>query len=338
MAQSRPTITDVAKQAGVSTASVSYYLNGKTDKLGVKTQQRIARVIRDTGYVPNAQAQTLNGKDTHVIAVFILDNTNIWAGKVLNGIEQVAHANGYQTVVCTTNFSVETESMYVEKMLSLGADGFIIQPTSNFRAIKERIERAGRPVIFYDCDLYSLDTPWIKTNLYDGVYTAITACIEAGYEEFLTLAADTTRMRTRMERFRGFADALAAHGLTYRELAVQHDTPSVSALADHFKFKLNPARRTLIFVQNQWALARVFRALQPMAHLMPHQIGLIGLNGDEWTGLTTPSISTIIEPIDEEGRRACEMLLSLLGGQAPEAPQQVLDCTINWQASTSVPT
>ncbi|MEE0330074.1 MAG: LacI family DNA-binding transcriptional regulator, partial [Collinsella sp.] len=109
MAKQRVTIADVAREAGTSTASVSYYLNDKREKLSEKTQNKIARVIKELGYVPNAQAQTLTGKQTHVIAIIILDNTNKWAGLVLNGMEQVMLPAGYQTVVCTSNFNPETE-------------------------------------------------------------------------------------------------------------------------------------------------------------------------------------------------------------------------------------
>lgn len=141
VAKQRVTIADVAREAGTSTASVSYYLNDKREKLSEKTQNKIARVIKELGYVPNAQAQTLTGKQTHVIAIIILDNTNKWAGLVLNGMEQVMLPAGYQTVVCTSNFNPETELMYVDKMLSLGVDGFIIQPTANFKAVHDRIRR-----------------------------------------------------------------------------------------------------------------------------------------------------------------------------------------------------
>ena len=149
VAKQRVTIADVAREAGTSTASVSYYLNDKREKLSEKTQNKIARVIKELGYVPNAQAQTLTGKQTHVIAIIILDNTNKWAGLVLNGMEQVMLPAGYQTVVCTSNFNPETELMYVDKMLSLGVDGFIIQPTANFKAVHDRIRRAGKPVVFF---------------------------------------------------------------------------------------------------------------------------------------------------------------------------------------------
>ena len=336
VAKQRVTIADVAREAGTSTASVSYYLNDKRDKLSDKTQAKIAHVIKELGYIPNAQAQTLTGKHTHVIAIIILDNTNKWAGLVLNGMEQVMLPAGYQTVVCTSNFNPETELMYVDKMLSLGVDGFIIQPTANFKAVHDRIKRAGKPVVFFDAAIYSPGTSWIKTNLYDGVYNATQALLDAGYEDFFSIAANMTEMRTRMERFQGYAEALAASGQIYKAISIDHNKPSVNEFTEYFKYKLNPARRTLIFVQNQWALPRVYKALQPMAHLLPQQIGLLGLNCEDWTNLTTPTVSTIIEPVDQEGREAAEMLLALLDGSSEPGEQRILECKLNWLDSTSI--
>ena len=336
VAKQRVTIADVAREAGTSTASVSYYLNDKRDKLSDKTQAKIAHVIKELGYIPNAQAQTLTGKHTHVIAIIILDNTNKWAGLVLNGMEQVMLPAGYQTVVCTSNFDPDTELMYVDKMLSLGVDGFIIQPTANFKAVHDRIRRAGKPVVFFDAAIYSPGTSWIKTNLYDGVYNATQALLDAGYEDFFSIAANMTEMRTRMERFQGYAEALAANGQLYKAIPIDHNKPSINELTEYFKYKFNPAKRTLIFVQNQWALPRVYKALQPMAHLLPQQIGLLGLNCEDWTNLTTPTVSTIIEPVDQEGREAAEMLLALLDGSSEPGEQRILECKLNWLDSTSI--
>ena len=262
----RVTIVDVAKLAGTSTASVSYFLNGKLEKLGKPTQDRIAAAIRETGYVPNAQAQALSGKPTHVLGQIILDNTNLWAGQIQSGVESAAREAGYQIVVCGTNFDRETEQSCVEKLLSLGVDGFIIQPTSNFRAVHERIKRAGRPVVFFDCDTFDLSTSWIKANLYDGVYSAIQQCIEMGYERFITVAAPPSptngQFRTRFERASAVSDALSANGLAMEQVDIDRVGPSVADLRERFKYAISPAHRTLIFVQNQWALGRVFQALE----------------------------------------------------------------------------
>lgn len=334
----RVTIVDVAKLAGTSTASVSYYLNGKLEKLGEPTQKRIAAAIRETGYVPNAQAQALSGKPTHVIGLVMLDNTNLWAGQIQSGVESVARDAGFQTVVCGTNFSRNNEQACVEKLLSLGVDGFIIQPTSNFKAIHDRIRRAGRPVVFFDCDTFDHATTWVKANLYDGVYSAIQTCVERGYDRFICVATPATsgkdQLRTRLERMGAFTDALSARNLDFEEIEINHASPSVEELYERFKYMISPAHKTLVFVQNQWALARVYQALEASRHLMPQRIGLLGLNCSDWTALTTPSISTIIEPVRQEGRVACQLLLEQLENEGARPRQEILSCRTRWLDST----
>lgn len=67
---------------------------------------------------------------------------------------------------------------------------------------------------------------------------------------------------------------------------------------------------------------------------MPDRIGLLGLNCTEWTALTTPTISTIIEPVRQEGRLACQMLLELLDNEDARPRQEILSCRTRWMAST----
>lgn len=343
MTRTAVTITDIARLAKTSTATVSYYLNGRFEHMSEKTRHKIKQAIIQTGYVPNAQSRMLSAKDarTGVIAVLILDNTNAWSGKLISGIESVAFKHAYQTILCNSNFRPEVESMYVEKMLSLGVDGFIIQPTSQFMTIRKRIEAAGKKVVFYDTDLYDFNTCWIKTNLYEGVYSAISHCIEQGYDSFVLLAASdsdsdgfASNTRTRAERLQGFVNALNTHDLHYTGIAVTHTTPDVAQLQEQLKNVIVPSKKTLIFTPHQWMLSRSFRALAPVAHLIPERIGLLGLNNAEWCQLTTPSISTIVEPIYQEGALACEMLFELMYNADAQPKQKVLPCSFLWQAST----
>ena len=117
MAAGRVTITDIAKLANTSTATVSHYLNDKFDKMSPATRESIRRAIEQTGYVPGVQARSLAGKPTGIIAVLILNNTNIWAGQICSGIEGVATAAGYQTVIC--NSPPEKEFMNIKVFVNL---------------------------------------------------------------------------------------------------------------------------------------------------------------------------------------------------------------------------
>ena len=334
----RVTINEVADLAETSIATVSNYLNDKHGKMSARTRENIRRVIEETGYVPGVQARCLAGKPTKLIAVLILDNTNLWAGQVARGIEAVATAAGYQTVLCNSNFDPEREHDYLEKMLSLGVDGFIVQPTTNFREVQERITKAGRPIVFYDCNPFTLATSWVKSNLYEGIYTAISKCVERGYEEFViagsTPAASYARTHTRAERQQAFLDALMAKGIPWQELQMEQNSPSDAGLAEWFRLKLHPARRTLVFVPNQWALERVYRALMEQPQLIPEKVGLLGLNNANWARLTTPSISTIVEPVEEVGRKACSLLLEKLDDATAAPHQELLPCEVQWRETT----
>lgn len=187
VAKQRVTIADVAREAGTSTASVSYYLNDKREKLSEKTQNKIARVIKELGYVPNAQAQTLTGKQTHVIAIIILDNTNKWAGLVLNGMEQVMLPAGYQTVVCTSNFNPETSSCTSTRCSRWASMALSSSPRQTSKPCMTALDAPASRSSFFDAAIYSPGTSWIKTNLYDGVYNATQALLDAGYEDFFPL-------------------------------------------------------------------------------------------------------------------------------------------------------
>lgn len=334
MTQKRMTIADIAKLANTSTATVSHFLNGKFEKMSEQTRQNIERIVRETGYSPNAHAQGLVSKSTGVIAILIEDNTNTWAGQLVSGVERVAHEGGYLTVVCDTHFDPKVERSYVEKMLSLGVDGFVIQPTNHYRSLNERLTNAGKPVVFYDFSLVDLNSTWVKTDLYGGVYDAISTCVDRGYDSCVALVADVNGARTRSERLRGLSDALAERGMSAEMVLIDHESPSVSELRHRFEYRIDPSRRTLIFCPHQWALARVLRALDTLRHLMPDHIGLLGLNNTEWTELTDPSVSTIVEPVEREGELACSMLIERLRDPECAMRQQMLSCETRWLSST----
>ncbi len=333
MTKKPTTISEIAVLAGVSTTTVSYYLNGRFNKMSTETRAKIQSAIASTGYVPSAQARVLNKKRTNVLSVLMLTSTNNWAANFITGMESVAEKNGYQTIVCNTNFNSDTEAMYVEKMLSLGVDGFIIQPTNQFKAIAERIGRVGTPVVFFDCNLFNFNNSWIKTDLYDGVYSAIKTCIDKGYTNFVTILADPHE-RTRVERHAGFQDALTSHHYEYQTIYVEREKLDTKELSEILINHIKPDEKTLFFVQNQWALANVFEALDPVSHLIPHQVGLLGINSTEWTNLTKPKVSTIVEPTLEEGVLACSCLIDLMEHEDQKHVQKILKCETNWLETT----
>ena len=104
------TIRDIAERAGTSKTTVSFFLNGKTDKMSEETQARIAQVIKETNYRPSIAARSLNAKETRLIGVIIGDITNTFANQIVKGIDDFARDNRYQLIVGNSNYNFEKDT------------------------------------------------------------------------------------------------------------------------------------------------------------------------------------------------------------------------------------
>ena len=131
----RITIKDIAEMAGTSKTTVSFYLNGKTERMSEGTQQRIRQAIEKTGYEPNPLARGMNAKSSKLIGVIIGDVTNEFSNRIVKGIGSVVDEAGYRLLCCSSNYSSESERAYIDRLLALGVDGFIVQPTSQFKTV-----------------------------------------------------------------------------------------------------------------------------------------------------------------------------------------------------------
>lgn len=324
------TIKEVAHLANTSKTTVSFYLNGKTGKMSEETRQRIEKVIKETNYKPSIVARSLNSK---LLGILIGDITNTFSNQIVKGIEEVASKSGYQLILGTSNYNHAREENYIERMLSLGVDGFIVQPTAQFRKISKKVEKTGKSMVFFDSSLYDYKTKWVKTNNYDATYEATIDCIKKGYKKFILITADPSLLSTRIERVSGYIDALAAYDLVCEKLIVEDDKTDPKKITDFLADHVNVKEKELIFVPNCWALPMVFIALKDYYNLMPN-LGLVGFDNTEWTNFASPSITTIVQPAFQEGKRAATILIDQIECRNEENGQQVLDCSINWNEST----
>lgn len=333
----RITIKDIAQIAHTSKTTVSFYLNGHTERMSEDTQARIAQAIERTGYEPNPLARSMNGKNTHLIGVVIGDVTNTFSNRIVKGIGAAAREEGYRLLICESNYQTEDEASYIDRLLSLGIDGFIVQPTAQFRDIAGQISAAGKKLVFFDSKFYNYASNWVKTTNYESTYEAITTCIQKGYRQFLLVGAATQMLSSRIERSLGFTDALERHHLTYHSYELPEHDLDTQDLAQFFDQHLEGANEqspTLIFVPNCWALPDVYVALKKYYPRMPKSVGLVGFDNFDWSHVASPSVTTIEQPAFLEGKTACEALLKLTSSEEVDCIHEVLPCNICWRETT----
>ena len=326
------TINDIAKLANTSKTTVSFYLNGKTDKMSEDTKEKIEKVIIETGYRPSVAARSLKSKTTRLIGVVIGDITNTFSNQLVKGIEECAKKNTYQLIVGNSNYSFETEEMYVKRMLDMGVEGFIVQPSSKFYSLIPLIKSRGKDVVFIDSQTSIDNEKWVKTNNYEMALNLGEEISKTGYNKCLLITADPHILSSRLERVLGFEDGLNMDQVELNRIVVSENvsTEDIQEILNH---TLHYGDKTFIFVANCFLLPKVYVGLKKFKQLIPESIGLAGFDNTEWTTLASPTVTTIVQPAYEEGVQAMKILIDSIEKTYKELPNQILKSVIHWNES-----
>ena len=325
------TINEIAEKAGVSKTTVSFYLNGKANKMSEETQQRIQQIIDETGYEPRA----MKAKSSGLIGVILKDAADPYCARALKGMGEAAGETEYQILIGSSGYTFKNEREHVERMLKAGAEGFIIQATYRFGMLAGELEKKRKPIIYLEAKPYDFKGRYVKGNNYDCVYQVITECIKKGYGDFLMISDGESSMGTAFENTAGYRDALQDAGLEGRTLYVQSGARSAQ-IFEALKDELDLSLHTLIYVAAPELLKAVFQALRSLPdyeRLFPEHLGLIGFDPEGWTRMTSPPVSAIIPPAQEEGKRAMTELLELLDGKKKDT-EVVFKNIVKWRGTT----
>lgn len=323
------TIADIAREAGVSKTTVSFFLNGKVNKMSQETQARIAEVVERLQYRPSLAARMLGADRSHLIGVVIGDITNGFSNQLVKGIDEVCRQHGYQMIVGSSDYHGEEEQQHIGRLLDMNVDGLIVQPTVQFSG--EEV-LGGPPVVFVDSRPEG-DWPWVRTNNYEASGQAIRECVARGYDSCLMFTAAPEHMIPRIERMNGCLDALRETDLHCRVKVIGADTPDEDILRV-VRAQLKPDKRLLVFVTSCWLLGKVFLALSSLRDEIPQHIGLLGFDSTEWCNLSVPTVSTIVQPTFEAGVAAAQALLTRIEGGEDTEEERILPCEICWRQST----
>ena len=329
------TINEIAERAGVSKTTVSFYLNGKTNKMSEETKQRIQHIINETGYEPSAAARAMKAKSSGLIGVILGDSSDAYCARALKGIEDAASTQGYQIMMGNSGLAFQQEKDYVERMLKLGAEGFIIQSTYRFGMLAGDLEKKKKPIVYLDAKPYDFKGRYVKSNNYDCVYQVITECIKKGYEDFLMISDGEAAISVGFENTQGYKDALQD---ACRDGGTQYLQDGVKSAQVYgmLKEKVDLSRKTLIYVASPGQLQVVYQAIRNYPDYMglfPDTLGLVGFDVEGWTRMTTPAISAIITPAYQEGVRAMEELVDVLDGKKREG-DVVFKNIVKWRETT----
>lgn len=326
------TIKDIAKFANTSKTTVSFYLNGRFKSMSDETRARIEKVIAEYNYTPSALARSLSIQKTNLVGVLVGDITNGFSNQLVKGIEEKMQEHGYQIVIGSSNYDTEKEEKFIQRMIQIGVDGFIIQPTIGFDSLVDIITKQNKSLVFIDSNSSNDDVVSVKTDNYTSVYNTIEKIIEGDqYENFTLIGGDPKDLSTRLERTNGFIDCIKKYNKNYQNIIVSNNA-KLEEVEKKIIDSLDLSKKTMIFVPNCWLLPTLHLALKKYRHLIPETIGILGFDNTEWSEFVSPSITTIVQPAFEEGKVVAQKVIDLIENRKV-LKKEILVCDVNWQKS-----
>lgn len=294
-------MTDVAKRANVSIATVSRVLNNKED-VNEDTRKRILEIIEEMNYKPNQVARTLYKKNSNLIAVIVPDLINPYYPEIIQAIETTFKNQGYHILLYNTSNDIEKENWHIETISSMMIDGVIlISPTMN----TEKYDELRVPIISID-GIANKSIQYIASNYYKGAQIAVQKLIENNCKNILHIAGPQN-LSSAVMRFKGFNEEVIKYDVSYDNLISKIIYNENKKIIKDYLIK----NRNIdgIFASNDSIAFTVVKVLNELNISIPKDIKLIGFDNNYMSEMITPALSTISQPIYDIGVKAANVLI-----------------------------
>ena len=301
-----PTIHDVAATAGVSSATVSRFLNGGR----VRQADAIQQAIDELGFRPSALARSLKSGSTRAIGVVVPDITNPFFAAVVKGIESVTRNDEYDLYLCNTDESVEREHRVVASLVDKRVDGLLMAPATEHAEPPSYLLATGVPTVFIDRHLADGGFDSVLVDNEGGAAQAVAHLTSLGHERIAMISGplETTPGRGRYE---GFVEAMRVAGLETRpEHAVISDFRTTGGYQSMMRLLAVRPQPTAVFVANNLMAMGALRAIHDLGLRIPDAISFISFDGLDLNELLDPPLTFIDRPMEEQGVLAMRLLLS----------------------------
>lgn len=303
------TIEDVAREAGVSVATVSRVINS----IGVvrkETVERVKDAIQKLSYTPNLAARNLRRNESRVILMLAPNFTNPYYSQILSGICDMSRRLGYITLVCNTYDTLTLrQDDIVELIEANNADGTIIL-ACNYDDEWLGHYSGSHPIVL--CSEYADHTKLahISVDNFTAAYESVQYLIGLGHRNIGFVGSENKFMSTR-ERYKGYRRALADAGLQFRDAntdegSIDYTFQSGRLAAE--RLLMRPNRPTAIFCVSDVLALGVIAQAGEMGIDVPSQLSVTGFDDVDYTTMFHPNLTTVSVPCYELGSKAMQLL------------------------------
>jgi len=310
------TIKDIAKALGLSTSTVSRALRDSYE-ISPETKEKVLQYARETNYRPNPIALSLKEKRSSSIGVLVSKIANSFFSQVINGIESVAQERGYNVVIAQSKESYEREVSALNYLASRSVDGIILSvsaETYDFSAISNLYNK-GMAMVGFDRIAETLQMHKVIVNNKRGAYDATSQLIKNGFKNIACIAS-SSYLSISKERIQGYIDALQENNIKVNDELIAYCAHG-GMLYDEVevamkKLMSSTKKPDAIIACSDKITTNAMRYCKKEKIAIPEKLGLIGFSNLDLTELLSPSLSVVRQPAGDMGKKAAELLLSMI--------------------------
>ncbi len=305
------TIADVAKYAGVSTATAGRVVGGYGN-VSERSREKVLKAVKELNYRPNMMAQSLRRNTTNTIAVILGDIKNNYCNRLIYAIEKEAQKHGCNVIICNTHEDPLREYRHLQEMYSRHVDGVILMSAVKDISFVEEsykdLYAGDMPIVFVDRTIRGLDSYVVQSNNREISHDAVNYLIGLGHKKIGVLATDD--YSTVRERIEGYRQALEEHGIPYLPNLIRYSQQDEET--QDYKQALENIREkkvTAIYVLNNNLCMDVLKELKKQQLSIPEDLSLLVWDDEEINDYL--DITTIAQPVEQIGKNAVRNLLKL---------------------------
>jgi DNA-binding LacI/PurR family transcriptional regulator len=309
------TIRDVAKAAGVSTATVSNVLN-KTGKVGRRTHHNVLSAVKRLGYFPNAHARHLASRDSRTLGIIVSDIVNPFFPEVIKGFETRARQLGYDAILSDTNYDPRRTQEAAERMMEHNVRGVAIMTSEISLRLIHELARRRIAVTFLDLAPVRGHVSKLRIDYFSGMKQIVEYLYKCGHRR-IAFVAGRPKLKSNVARLQAYEKCMLDLGLKPGPV-MPGDLRFEGGLAAGLAIaKLSP-RPTAVMAVNDLTAVGVIKGLLKGGLRVPEDISVTGFDNTRLAEYSNPSITTVDVHRDMLGQMAADALHELSASPNPQ--------------------
>lgn len=317
----RVTIKDVARQAGVSTATVSLVLNNKPVSISQDTKNAVLSAARELSYRPNQLAVSLVTQKSNTLGLIIPDNSNLFFAQLSKHIETAANAAGYTLIYGNSNDSVRTDLHYLHIFGDRGVDGIIISPSAfgtpdEYWSCLSFIYSLKLPVVFIDRPMQESNLPSVLPDNFTGGYLATRHLLDQGHR-VVGCCTGPSNLESCIQRLNGYRKALEEYSIPFNPALIYHGDFSTESGQKALPYLLGQ-NITAVFSFNDMMAFGLYKEMHSYNLSVPDDLSIVGFDDIFFAEIIQPPLTTVSQPIAEMANAVVEKLVSQIKNPSRE--------------------